>query len=61
MFAKHSPRIGALNGNSDSTGCVRGGRDSHLKVQKLDSLPNGWFFCNLWTKGFQLSPRLPSP
>ncbi len=27
VFANHLPRIGVLNGNSDSTGCVRGGRE----------------------------------
>ncbi len=25
VFANHLPRIGVLNGNSDCTGCVRGG------------------------------------
>ncbi len=28
VFANHLPRIVVLNGNSDSTGCVRGGRRS---------------------------------
>ncbi len=28
VFANHLPRIGVLNGNIDSTGCVRGGRGS---------------------------------
>ncbi len=27
VFANHLPRISALNGSSDSTGCVRGGRE----------------------------------
>ncbi len=26
VFANHLPRIGILNGNNDSIGCVRGGR-----------------------------------
>ncbi len=29
VFAHHLPRIGVLNGNSDSTGCVHGGREEY--------------------------------
>ncbi len=32
VFANHLPRIGVLNGNSDSTGCVRGGRDEYAII-----------------------------
>ncbi len=29
VFAHHLPKIGVLNGNSDSTSCVRGGREEY--------------------------------
>ncbi len=29
------PRIGVLNGNSDSTGCVRGGREENAIILSL--------------------------
>ncbi len=32
VFANHLPRIGVLNGNSDSTGCVRGGREEYAII-----------------------------
>ncbi len=32
VFANHLPRIGVFNGNSDSTGCVRGGREEYAII-----------------------------
>ncbi len=32
MFAYHLTKIGVLNGNSDSTGCVRGGREYYAII-----------------------------
>ncbi len=32
MFANHLPMIGVSNGNSDTTGCVRGGREEYVTV-----------------------------
>ncbi len=32
VFANHLPRIGVLNGNSDSTGCVRGGNEEYAMM-----------------------------
>ncbi len=32
MFANHLPRIGVLNGNNGSKGCVRGGREEYAII-----------------------------
>ncbi len=32
MLANHLPRIRVLNGNSDSTGCVHGGREEYAII-----------------------------
>ncbi len=32
MFANDLPRIGVLDGNSGSTGCVRGGREECVTI-----------------------------
>ncbi len=32
VFANHLPRIGVLSGNSDSTGCVCGGREEYVII-----------------------------
>ncbi len=32
VFTNHMPRIGVLNGNGDSTGCVRGGREAYTII-----------------------------
>ncbi len=32
MFANHLPRIGVLNGNNNSTGCVRGWREEYAII-----------------------------
>ncbi len=32
VFAHHFPKIGGVNGNRNSTGCVRGGREEYVII-----------------------------
>ncbi len=53
MFANHLPRIGVLNGNSDSTGCVRGGREQYVII--LSFFIHLWFFRQTLRESYAVS------
>ncbi len=53
VFANHLPRIGVLNGNSNSTGCVHGGREEYAII--LSFFINICFFSSRYRPFFALS------
>ncbi len=54
MFANQSQRIGVLNGNSGSTGCVRRGRGEYAIILSFFFI-HLWFFLSRYRPVFSLS------
>ncbi len=56
VFANHLPSIGVLNGNSDSTGCMREGREEYAII--LSFFIHICFFSSRCRPFFELSASL---